>query len=605
MRWPWSKAPAANPQQTHSKPTKKPVGFLSTHADWRIPNFGEWLSANAFQRGAPVPVSPAGVAMDDTGGNMASIKSAFTTGQAGIIPQNLFAWYVSQGFIGFQACAIIAQHWLVNKACSVAPRDAVRKGYEITSNNGEDLPVAILDRIRQLDCDYKINKQLVEFARFNRVFGIRIALFVVESNDKEYYQKPFNPDGIRPNSYKGISQIDPYWITPELDADAAANTASPFFYEPTYWRINGIRYHRSHLVLIRHGEVADVLKPSYIYAGVPMPQQIFERVYAAERTANEAPLLAMTKRTTVMNVDMDAVIADQAAFEERLALWIYYKDNQAVKVAGLDETVSQIDTSLADLDAVIMTQYQIVAAIANTPATKLLGTSVKGFNATGEFDESVYHEYLETIQTDELTPLLERHHLLCLRSDPELIAHAIEFGEITVAVNWLPLDSMTETEQADVHLKDAQAMQALQATGAIDGLDIRRRLTLDKSSGFNGLEMPDDDAGAMLETDPDTGLPLDNGLPPEATPADVEVPQGEGATVDEPDMVANEIMTNMTAQQFLHLERILRKVGKGTISEQQGLMLMQGAFGLTEAQAQKFMGIQVDLTVPDTEEDSI
>ena len=148
-------------------------------------------------------------------------------------------------------------------------------------------------------------------------------------------------------------------------------------------------------------------------------------------------------------------------------------------------------------------------------------------------------------------------------------------------------------------------MQALQATGAIDGLDIRRRLTLDKSSGFNGLEMPDDDAGAMLETDPDTGLPLDNGLPPEATPADVEVPQGEGATVDEPDMVANEIMTNMTAQQFLHLERILRKVGKGTISEQQGLMLMQGAFGLTEAQAQKFMGIQVDLTVPDTEEDSI
>ena len=445
MKLPWRKAPTEKPQATHSKPTGKPVGFFSTHSDWRIPNFGEWIAANVFQKGAPVPVNAAGVAMDSTGENMASIKGAFTTGQSGLIPQNLFAWYVSQGFIGFQACAIIAQHWLVNKACTVAPRDAVRKGYEITCNDGTDLPVAILDRLRQLDVDYKINRQLVEFARFNRVFGIRIALFIVESNDKEYYQKPFNPDGVGVGKYKGISQIDPMWVTPELDADAAANTASPFFYEPTFWRINGIRYHRSHLVIIRHGEVADILKPSYIYAGIPMPQQIFERVYAAERTANEAPLLAMTKRTTVMNVDMDAVVADQANFEERLATWIHYRDNQAVKVAGLNETVAQIDTSLADLDAVIMTQYQIVAAIANTPATKLLGTAPKGFNSTGEYEESVYHEYLESIQTDELTPLLERHHLLCLRSDTELVAHAAEAGEITVAVNWRPLVSMTDT----------------------------------------------------------------------------------------------------------------------------------------------------------------
>ncbi len=34
----------------------------------------------------------------------------------------------------------------------------------------------------------------------------------------------------------------------------------------------------------------------YNYFGVSVPERIYERVYASERTANEAPQLAMTKR---------------------------------------------------------------------------------------------------------------------------------------------------------------------------------------------------------------------------------------------------------------------------------------------------------------------
>ena len=63
-----------------------------------------------------------------------------------------------------------------------------------------------------------------------------------------------------------------------------------------------------------------------------------------------------------------------------------------------------------------MTQYQLVAAAAGVPATKLLGTSPKGFNATGEFEESSYGEELESIQQHDLSPLVNRHHLLLIRS---------------------------------------------------------------------------------------------------------------------------------------------------------------------------------------------
>ena len=47
----------------------------------------------------------------------------------------------------------------------------------------------------------------------------------------------------------------------------------------------------------------DTLKPSYNYGGIPLPQLIYERVYAAERTANEAPQLALSKRTSVLKVN--------------------------------------------------------------------------------------------------------------------------------------------------------------------------------------------------------------------------------------------------------------------------------------------------------------
>jgi len=45
----------------------------------------------------------------------------------------------------------------------------------------------------------------------------------------------------------------------------------------------------------------------YMYGGIPVSQRIMERVYAAERTANEGPLLAMSKRTNVWLTNMSGV----------------------------------------------------------------------------------------------------------------------------------------------------------------------------------------------------------------------------------------------------------------------------------------------------------
>lgn len=420
------------------------------------------------------------------------VNSVKTLGyDMGTIPVNQLAFYSSFGFIGFQACAVIAQHWLVSKACWMPAKDAVRTGYEISVNDGTAIDPDVLDALRKADKRHRIAAQMQEFIGMGRVFGQRIAMFKVRSDDAAYYEKPFNIDAVTAGSYEGIVQIDPYWIAPILDFAASANPTGPHFYEPTWWVINGMKVHRSHVMFYRTEQVADVLKPTYFYGGVPVPQKIFERVYASERIANEAPQLALSKRSTNYYTDLEQVAANQGAFEQKMQEWAYFRDNYGIRVAGLDDKIEQFDTTLTDLDDIIMTSYQLVAAAAEVPSTKLLGTAPKGFNATGEYDEASYHEMLEGVQENDLTPFLARHHALLIRSE---IAPKFKIAPFHTSITWKPLDAMTSKELADVNFTKSQTAKNYADAGAIDGNDIRQALIADPESGYSGIDadLPDD-----------------------------------------------------------------------------------------------------------------
>ena len=90
-------------------------------------------------------------AQDDA--NYDGIKSIFSLGQVGI-PEVQAMWYGSQGFIGYQMCALMAQHWLINKACLIPARDAIRKGYDFTVNDGTAVAPEVLDAITKANKRY-------------------------------------------------------------------------------------------------------------------------------------------------------------------------------------------------------------------------------------------------------------------------------------------------------------------------------------------------------------------------------------------------------------------------------------------------------------------
>ena len=437
--------------------------------------------------------SPLG-AMDGTGGSIPEFKRFANRFSA--ISEALVGWYSQQSFIGWQLCGIIAQHWLVRKACEMPAVDAIRKGWDITSCDGEDMPPASVQALRKCDRRVKINHQLKEYITKGRIFGIRLAIFKIDSTDPDYYEKPFNIDGITKGSYRGIVQIDPYWVAPQLTTDSASNAGSMHFYEPDYWTLNGKRIHRSHIMIYRHCEPIDILKPVYLYGGVPLPQMIMERVYAAERTANEGPQLAQTKRTNVWLTDMEKVMMDPDRTVGQLDQWAFFRDNYGVKLGDKNsEEFQQFDTTLSDVDNLIGQQYRLVAAIAGVPSAKIMGESLKGFNAEGAYEESSYHESLESLQEHDLTPFLERHYAIAAKSE------GISIPEVTIA--WRPLDAPTAEELAQTNLLKAQTGAALISAGAIDGEDERERLAMDPDSGYHGLGARTTDELTDLDGDED------------------------------------------------------------------------------------------------------
>lgn len=436
-----------------------------------------------------IPVTPAnlvvtsgstmGRAMDEACTDVAAMTPQYQGRGCGGMPPHMLAWYANQAWIGYHAISILLQNWLITRACKIPAEDATRNGWKINGLDEEKTK-----RLKQFDKKRKIKHLAMEQARYTRSFGIRISIFKVRSDDPNYYEKPFNIDSVGIGCYEGISQVDPVWCAPQFDSQNVSDPSRIDFYEPDYWLIGTKLYHKSHLVITRYVEVPDILKPTYQFGGLSLPQLIWERVYAAERSANEGPQLLMTKRFNIVKTALEAIGSDPASLAAKYQEIAELRDNYGLFVMGTSDDYAQHETALADVDTVIMTEYQLTASVAEMPATKLLGTTPKGFNPTGEYETANYNVLCAGIQEHHCDPLLERHYQLACR-------HLWD-EDYDIEVEWNPMDEPTEAELSDVQLKKAQTRQINQTLGNVSPQENREAIKADPASGYN---LKDDENG--------------------------------------------------------------------------------------------------------------
>lgn len=432
----------------------------------------QWNCDNALQRVAPITSNGGdGFAMDS------GLKSV--NFNAGANPFVLNHFISNCSFIGYQAMAVMSQHWLISKGCFLKGRDALKRGYKLTINTGEQLEPNELELINSLDRDLDINKNLSDALGYCNVFGIRHILF--KHKDKNFdYSKPFNPDAFKGGDYAGIVQIDPQFLAPEFINEDLSDPLSGNFYNPEYWNVFGKRVHKSHMVILTGEEVPKMLKPTYRYGGISLVQRVYERVYCTDRVANESPKLMLTKRTNVRKMDLTSAFANPAKLSSSMNSISKYKDNHGVLLADKEEEIQQLDTNLTGIDEVITSQYEIVASILDIPVSKLLGTGHKGLS-TGETDEDYYISSLQAIQENEYSKLLKAHYLR--------LSYSLFDEDKKLTPVWLPMKVTSDHEKASTNNLTAQMLVSLYNVGSIDSKEIRDYIATTEEFGLNNLDL--------------------------------------------------------------------------------------------------------------------
>lgn len=385
----------------------------------------------------------------------------------------IYTHFGKQNFIGYQNCALLNQNWLINKCCSIPVEDAISYDYNINSNDNQ---VELKDKIDLLKYDtddkkqFNIKEVCRQFGINKRVFGVSLCIPIFK--DTIDMSVPFNIDAIKKNSYLGMSVVDPCWVTPVFDNESQADPVSKDFYFPTYYKMpDGKSIHKSWYIWNTYGIVPDILKPTYFFGGYPLTQLLYERVYCAEKVANEAHMLAMSKRLLVMDGNLPALAINQSEAKRQVDMLSYFRDNWGVAIKDRESNITQIDTSLADFDALLMTQLQLVSSIADIPATKLFNVQPKGFNTSGDYEIKQYNSLLFQIQEQDFIPIIERHYKLLFKSKYNM--------NIDINIKFDNIDVPTEKEQAEINNLKTQYYSSLLEMGAVSNEEIREELKKD------------------------------------------------------------------------------------------------------------------------------
>ncbi len=433
------------------------------------------------------------VAMDD--GESISLKDAvnnrFNQYDGTNISDNILAYYASKGFMGYQNYAILGQNKWISKAICMPVKDALRPGFIFikeetdSDDDNNDKTEEVINKFDEVSEKMELNKKLERLLINSRQFGVGYALPIIDDDEWDL-SKPFNLDGVKPGTYKGIKIIDPFWMRPALTSQSAYDVSSIDFFVPDYYTIgNNQTIHKSHLIKIIFKEVPDILKPTYFYGGMSLTQMIYEQVFLAEQTSKEAPKLVQNKRLLIMSGSLEESVRNTSRFENKLKALLEARNNYGVYLTDINENVQQIETSLMEFPELISNQYLLIAGIAEIPYTKFMGTTPKGFNTTGEYEMKSYIQMLKSLQ-DNFKPLIQRHI--------DLLSMSIYGKKQKITFKFNEIDMPTEQESAQVNSIQTQTLNALIESGIVSPEEARKWLKMDENSGFSWIddEVPED-----------------------------------------------------------------------------------------------------------------
>lgn len=357
-------------------------------------------------------------------------------------------------------------NWLAAKVVDIPIDDATRKWRSFLIQDQKQK-----ETIKDLEEKYDVKRNIITAFKWARIFGGAVIVAIIDGDDPS---EPMNIDSVREGSLKNFLVFDRYNIYPDnIDRDIMSDN----FGMPKYYTVSrsGQRIHHSRVkrAIGKVGTIAECEKENYW--GSSIYTHMLEPITDSGVVSQSISNLVYEASVDVYRINgLNELIAEGNDDLVVSRLMIAHKMKSVINGIALDkeDEYDKKQISFSQLPEIDDRYVQKVSGASNIPVTRLLGISPAGQNATGESDMLNYYDSVQAIQENEIAPALDWMDSLILKSS------GIK-GLDSIGYEFLPLKQLTEIEQADVYLKNAQRDQIYLDNSIVDPIDILSQIADD------------------------------------------------------------------------------------------------------------------------------
>lgn len=407
--------------------------------------------------------------------------------------------------------------WIARKVVDIPAFDMVREGRNWQAKDD------LIEKLEAEEARLQVWPKLAKAIKLARLYGG--SALILGTGDTDTSQ-PLRPEAVAQGGLNFIHVASRWEITAgQINRDPA----SPGWGEPEDYTMSssvnsGLKLHPSRVIPFIGAEVPDL---SFSIAwGDSVLQALDEAIKNAGLAAGGIAQLLQEAKVDVFKIPGFMEGMGDEAYRQKVIDRISLA-NQAKSITnGLlmdkEEDYQQKQVSFSQLPEVLSLYLQIAAGAADIPATRLLGQSPGGMNATGESDLRNYYDRLAADQEMTLRPRLEK-------LDEVLIRSALGNRPPEVHFTFAPLWQISDKERADIFKTKADGARALVGTGGaspqimpIEALSDALVNSFIEDGSLPGLEDAIEEYGnlASQEEDPDDEAAA-MGEPYPAPPAEV------------------------------------------------------------------------------------
>lgn len=296
--------------------------------------------------------------------------------------------------------------WVARKAVDIPVADMLRPWRSWQA--APDQITAIEDAERRHDVKRKLAKAL----RWARLYG---GAAIIIGDGSALPSLPFNPETIKKGGLKYLTVLPRRNLTAgEIEFDPA----SPLFGEPKYYQMSGttgtiVQLHPSRVIRIMGAETPGIENEQARTGwGDSILQSVYDAIHhVALASAAGAELVHEAKIDVISVPDLGAMLSTAdgtRALTNRFSNANMLKSINNMLLLDQNETYDRKQTTFAGVTDVVRLYLQIVAGATDIPATRMLGQTPSGLNASGDADTRNYYDMLGGQREDVLRPILDR-----------------------------------------------------------------------------------------------------------------------------------------------------------------------------------------------------